>query len=245
MPSLHHKRALVTGGAQGIGRAIALALAREGADVAITYLSSERAAKARVRQLESLRVSALSIPCDVRDPNSVRAMAKAVLKEFAGLDVIVNNAGFYETVDFDKITPQQWEQMLTTNTRGPFLVTQAFLPALRKSKGRVVNLGSHGGQRPRTTHAHYCVSKAALNMLTQVMAKALAPEIAVNAVAPGMIETDHDASRVLRTRMAAKTPMRRNGTPEDVAEAVLFFATATRFLTGQVLYVDGGLGLAT
>jgi len=245
MRSLHHKRALVTGGAQGIGRAIALALAREGADVAITYLSSERAAKALVRQLESLRVSGLSIKCDVRDPNSVRAMAKAVLKEFAGLDVMVNNAAFYETVDFDKITPRQWEQMLTTNTRGPFLVAQAFLPALRKSKGRIVNLGSLGGLRPWTAHAHYCVSKAALNMLTQVMAKALAPEIAVNAVAPGMIETDHDPSRELRLRMATKTPMRRNGTPEDVAEAVLFFATATRFITGQVLYVDGGLGLAT
>ena len=245
MPSLQNKRALVTGGSERIGRAIALGLAHEGADVAVTYRSSERAAQALVRQLGSLRVSAHAIPCDVRDPKSVLAMAKVVLNEFADLDILVNNAAFYETIEFSKITSEQWDQILETNTRGPFLVAQAFLPALRKTKGRIVNLSSLGGLRPWTEHAHYCVSKAALNMLTEVMAKALAPEIAVNAVAPGMIETDHDTSRELRTRTARKTPMRRNGTPEDVVEAVLFFAGATRFITGQVLYVDGGLGLAT
>jgi 3-oxoacyl-[acyl-carrier protein] reductase/pteridine reductase len=244
MPSLHGKRALVTGGAQRIGRTIALALAREGADVAITYLTSEREAKALVRQLQSLKVSSVAIKCDVRDPKSVGTMAKLVLKEFGELDILINNAGFYETAEFDKIMPEQWDRILQTNTRGPFLVAQAFLPALRKSKGRIVNLSSLGGLRPWTSHAHYCVSKAALNMLTQVMGKAFAPEIAVNAVAPGMIATDRNASGEL-ARMAAKTPMRRNGTPEDVAEAVLFFATATHFITGQVLYVDGGLGLAT
>lgn len=244
MPSLHGKRALVTGGAQRIGRTIALALAREGADVAITYLTSEREAKALVRQLQSLKVSSVAIKCDVRDPKSVGTMAKLVLKEFGELDILINNAGFYETAEFDKIMPEQWDRILQTNTRGPFLVAQAFLPALRKSKGRIVSLSSLGGLRPWTSHAHYCVSKAALNMLTQVMGKAFAPEIAVNAVAPGMIATDRNASGEL-ARMAAKTPMRRNGTPEDVAEAVLFFATATHFITGQVLYVDGGLGLAT
>jgi NAD(P)-dependent dehydrogenase (short-subunit alcohol dehydrogenase family) len=242
---LEGKAALVTGGAQRIGQAIALELARAGANVAITYLQSERAARALTRELQLIGVKALALKCDVRNPKSVKDVAKSVVKQFGGLDILVNNAGFYETASFEELTPDQWDNILRTNTRGPFLVAQALLPALRKQGGRIVNLGSLGGVRPWSSHGHYCVSKAALHMLTRVMAKALAPGIAVNAVAPGMIETDAKASRDQLARMAAKTPMKRNGTPEDVVEAVLFFATATRFITGQVLYVDGGLGLAT
>ena len=245
MPPLDGKSALVTGGAQRIGRAIALSLARTGANVAITYLQSGRQAKALVKDLESLGVNAVAVECDVRKPKSVNSAAKKVLAELGGLDILINNAALYETASFEKLTPEQWDTILQTNTRGPFLVAQAFLPALRKRNGRIVNLGSLGGARPWTSHAHYCVSKAALNMLTLVMAKALAPEIAVNAVAPGMIETDRKASRDQLARLAAKTPMKRNGTPEDVVDAVMFFATASHFITGQVLYVDGGLGLAT
>lgn len=244
MAQLTGKSGLVTGGAQRIGRAIALALAHQGANVAISYLTSERPARNLVGELERFGVNALAVKCDVRDRRSVQSAAKKVVAEFGGLDVLVNNAAMYETARFDDIGPEQWDRILQTNTRGPYLVAQAFLPALRAAKGRIVNLGSLGGTRPWTSHAHYCVSKAALNMLTQVMAKALAPEIAVNAVAPGMIETDQTARRSLKG-VIEKTPMRRNGTPEDVAEAVLFFATATRFITGQILYVDGGLGLAT
>lgn len=243
MPPLQGKTALVTGGAQRIGRAIALALAEAGADVAITYLQSERAAKSLVRQLQQMGRGALAVKCDVRDVKSVRSAAKAVLKQFGGIDVLINNAALYETAAFDNISPEQWDRIFQTNTRGPFLVTQAFLPSLRERQGRIVNLGSLGGARPWASHAHYCVSKAGLNMLTLVMAKALAPQIAVNCVAPGMIETGQSDKQL--ARMAAKTPMQRNGTPQDIAEAVLFFATATQFITGQVLYVDGGLGLAT
>lgn len=243
MPPLQGKTALVTGGAQRIGRAIALALAEAGADVAITYLQSERAAKSLVRQLQQMGRGALAVKCDVRDVKSVRSAAKAVLKQFGGIDVLINNAALYETAAFDNISPEQWDRIFQTNTRGPFLVTQAFLPSLRERQGRIVNLGSLGGARPWASHAHYCVSKAGLNMLTLVMAKALAPQIAVNCVAPGMIETGQSDKQL--ARMAAKTPMQRNGTPQDIAEAVLFFATATQFITEQVLYVDGGLGLAT
>lgn len=242
---LRGKTALVTGGAQRIGRAIALGLARAGADVAITYLQSRREADALGRDLERLGVRALAFECDVRSPKSVRNAAKTIVKQFGGLDVLVNNAALYETATFEKLTPEQWDNILETNTRGPFLMAQALLPALRKGEGRIVNLGSLGGARPWISHGHYCVSKAALNMLTLVMAKAWAPEVAVNAVSPGMIATDANASGEQLARIAAKTPMKRLGTLTDVAEAVLFFATATRFITGQILYVDGGLGLAT
>lgn len=245
MPQLDGKSALVTGGAQRIGRAIALSLARAGANVAITYLQSGQQARALVKDLKRLGVNAVAVDCDVCNPKSVKSAAEKVLAEFGALDILINNAALYESVDFEKLTPEQWNKILQTNTRGPFLVAQALLPALRRRSGRIVNLGSLGGARPWTSHAHYCVSKAGLNMLTLAMAKALAPEIAVNAVAPGMIETDRKSSRDQLARLAAKTPMKRNGRPEDVVDAVMFFATASHFITGQVLYVDGGLGLAT
>jgi 3-oxoacyl-[acyl-carrier protein] reductase/pteridine reductase len=131
--------------------------------------------------------------------------------------------------------------MYATNTRAPFLMAQAAYPHLRVARGRIVNIGSLGGSHPWATHAHYCTSKAALHMLSQTMAKAWAPEVSVNCVAPGMIvQGEIDP---VYARFAEKTPMRRNGTPEDVAAAVLFFATGPRFITGQLLAVDGGLGL--
>ena len=243
MGALDGKTVLITGGARRIGRAIALACARAGADVAITFLESDRDAKRTCGEIEALARRALTIRCDVRELRSVRALAQTALQEFKSIDVLVNNAGIYETAKFDEISPEQWTRVFETNTRGPYLVTQAFLSALRLSEGRIVNLGSLGGLRPWVTHAHYCASKAALTMLTQVMAKALAPAIAVNCVAPGMIDTGEKKSATTLARFAEKTPMRRNGTAEDVAAAVLFFATAPKFITGQVLVVDGGLGL--
>ena len=241
MRDLNGKTVLVTGGARNIGREIALAAARAGANVAITYLRSEREARRTLEEVAAAGAQGMSVACDVRDPKSVKAAVNTVVREFRGIDVLVNNAGAYQTIEFEKITPEQWDDVVATNARGPFLVSRAALSSLRKRKGRIVNLGSLGGLRPWATHAHYCASKAALIMLTQAMAKALAPEIAVNCVAPGMIETG--ASSALSRRLAKKTPMGRNGTPEEVAAAVMFFATAPRFISGQVLVVDGGLGL--
>ncbi len=240
---LHGKVALVTGAARRIGRAIALALAARGADVAVTYLTSSREAQDTVAEIQHLGVHSLALCCDVTDPKDVQATIKQVVKEFGGLDILVNNAAIYETVNFEDITPQQWDAVFATNVRGPFLVSQAALPALRKRKGRIVNLGSLGGIRPWATHAHYCSSKAALTMLTQVMAKALAPDIAVNCVAPGMIDMHEPKSAAFFRKTAAHTPMKRNGTAAEVAAAVAFFATAPQFITGQLLVVDGGLSL--
>jgi 3-oxoacyl-[acyl-carrier protein] reductase/pteridine reductase len=237
------KIALVTGGAIRLGRASALALAEAGADVAITFLTSAREAKRTAAEIDRFGVRAAAIRCDVTDYRSVRAAVKAVRQEFGGLDILVNNAGAYETVSFENITLKQWDSIFNTNVRGPFLLSQEALPHLRRRHGRIVNLGSLGGLRAWADHAHYCSSKAALHMLTKSMAKGLAPEISVNCIAPGMIDLGEKSARKFMVRMAEQTPMQRNGTAEDVAAAVLFFATAPKFITGQVLYVDGALGL--
>lgn len=241
--ALSGKTILVTGGARRLGRAIALASAEQSADVAITYRKSAREAREVVRELARRGVEALAVRCDVTDEISVRETLKEVASVLGGIDVLVNNAANYETVEFEKLTVQQWDAMFASNTRGPFLVSREALPYLRKRRGRIVNMGSLGGLRPWATHAHYCSSKAALHMLTKVMAKALAPEVAVNAVAPGMIELGEKAAAAFMKRMAKQTPMQRNGTAEDITAAVMFFATAPSFIIGQVLTVDGGIGL--
>jgi pteridine reductase len=240
---LDNKIVLVTGAAKRLGRATALAAAERGANVAITYRESEREARAIVGELARKGAAALAIRCDITDETSVREMVKEVAAELGGIDVLVNNAANYETARFDKLTVAQWDAIFASNTRGPFLVSREALPYLRKRKGRIVNMGSLGGLRPWATHAHYCSSKAAVHMLTKVMAKALAPEISVNAVAPGMIDLGEKAAAPFMRRMAKQTPMHRNGSADEIAAAVMFFATAPKFITGQILAVDGGLGL--
>ena len=237
------KIALVTGGAKRLGRASALALAEAGADVAITFRKSGADAAKTVKALQKAGVRALAIRCDVTDPKSVTAAVEVVVKKLGGLDILINNAGNYETVAFEDITVQQWDAIFASNVRGPFLVSQTALKYLRARQGSIVNMGSLGGLRPWADHVHYCSSKAALHMLTKVMAKALAPEIAVNCVAPGMIDLGEKAAAGFMRRMAKQTPMRRNGSGEEIAAAVLFFATAPKFITGQIIFVDGGLGL--
>jgi 3-oxoacyl-[acyl-carrier protein] reductase/pteridine reductase len=241
--ALRGKVVLVTGAAKRLGRAIALAAADEGADVAITYRESAGEARAVVGELARRGAEALAVRCDVTDEIGVREMVREVASTLGGIDALVNNAANYETVEFEKLTVAQWDAMFASNARGPFLVSREALPYLRKRRGRIVNMGSLGGQRPWATHAHYCSSKAAVHMLTKVMAKALAPEIAVNAVAPGMIELGEKSAAAFMKRMAKQTPMQRNGTAADIAAAVMFFATAPAFITGQVLSVDGGIGL--
>jgi len=237
------KVALITGAARRLGRASALALAEAGANVAITFLRSEKEAQRTVKELRDLQSRAIALQCDVTDRQSVSTAIEGTVAEFGGIDILVNNAGNYETVEFEKLTLQQWDAIFASNVRGPFLVSQQALPHLRQRKGRIVHLGSLGGLRAWADHAHYCSSKAGLHMLTRVMAKALAPEIAVNCVAPGMIDLGETSAAAFMKRMAKQTPMQRNGTAQDIAAAIMFFATAPHFITGQILFVDGGLGL--
>ncbi|MBV9340894.1 MAG: SDR family oxidoreductase [Acidobacteria bacterium] len=237
------KKALISGGGKRLGRAMAVALARAGADTAITFFKSRDKAQETLKELQASRVHALALECDVRDAESVRAAVNAAASGLGGLDILINNAATYETVRFETLTISEWDQMFATNVRGPFLLSKEAVPHLRERRGRIIHLGSLGGVRPWANHAHYCSSKAALHMLTKVMAKALAPEIAVNCVAPGMIDLGEESVRPFMERMARQTPMRRNGTAGDVTAAVISFATMPHFVTGQVLIVDGGLGL--
>lgn len=246
---LHGKVALVTGGARRLGRASALALAQAGADVAITFRNSAREARETVIDLSGFGVRAFALHCDVTDEAGVRAMMKDAGRELGRIDILVNNAANYESVEFERLTVKQWDAMFASNTRGPFLVTREALKWMRRKRGKgpieakIINMGSLGGIKPWATHAHYCSSKAALHMLTKVMAKALAPQIAVNAIAPGMIDLGEKSAAAFMRHMAKQTPMGRNGRADEIAQAVLFFATAPQFITGQVLVVDGGLGL--
>jgi NAD(P)-dependent dehydrogenase (short-subunit alcohol dehydrogenase family) len=252
---LHGKTALITGGAKRLGRASALALAHAGADVAITFRNSSREAQQTVADLLALGVHAFALRCDVTEEASVRSMMKDAGHELGHIDILVNNAANYETAEFEELTVKQWDAMFASNTRGPFLVSREALPWMRrpraknknpnaaKTESKIINMGSLGGLRPWATHAHYCSSKAALHMLTKVMAKALAPEIAVNAVAPGMIDLGEKSAAAFMRRMAKQTPMQRNGRGDEIAAAVLFFAAAPQFITGQILAVDGGIGL--
>jgi NAD(P)-dependent dehydrogenase (short-subunit alcohol dehydrogenase family) len=238
---LKGKTVLVTGAAKRIGRAVALALAERGADVAITYLASQVEAEETVHTLAAYDVDALAVRCDLRNPEDIEQTVVTVVNDFGRIDLLVNNAGIFESEALENISIEQWDAMFTTNTRAPFLMAKAAHPHLKAAKGRILNIGSLGGLHPWATHGHYCTSKAALHMLSKTMAKAWAPEISVNCIAPGMIvqgEVDEAYEHFAR-----KTPMQRNGTADDVAAAAIFFATAPHFITGQLLAVDGGLGL--
>jgi 3-oxoacyl-[acyl-carrier protein] reductase/pteridine reductase len=241
---LRGKTVFITGGARRLGRAIALAMAEAGANVAFTFRSSANEAGETLKKIKAADVQVLAVECDFREPDAAGDAVKNVMKYFGQIDLLINNAGVFETSNFEEITIDQWDEVFAVNVRAPFLVSKYCIPALRTACGRIINMGSLGGEKPWATHAHYCSSKAALHMLTQVMAKALAPKIAVNCVAPGMIDSGAgEKDPALLQRLAAHTPMKENGTPQDVVSAVMYFATAPHFITGQILTVDGGLGL--
>lgn len=241
---LRGKTVFITGAARRLGRAIALAMAQAGANVAFTFRSSANEADQTLKEIEAKGVQALAFQCDLRRPESTQEAVSKVLKRFRQMDVLINNAGVFETANIEDITAEQWDEVFAVNVRAPFLISQSCIPSLRSTHGRIIHMGSLGGEKPWATHAHYCSSKAALHMLTQVMAKALAPEIAVNCVAPGMIDIGSgEKDPALLHRLAAHTPMKQNGSAQDIVSAVMYFATAPHFITGQILTVDGGLGL--
>ncbi len=242
---LSGKSVLVTGGARRIGRAIALSLAHAGADVAVSWRASQSEAEQTAAAIAALGRRTFAIQCDVRSEPSVRAAVDAVIGTFGRLDMLVNNAAVFASAALESITLDQWDAVFETNARGPFLVAREALPHLRAAHGRIVNIGSLGASHAWAGHAHYCASKAALHMLTQAMAKAFAPEVSVNCVAPGWIQFPESSTGEREAaRFAAKTPMGHNGAANDVAQAVLFFASGPHFITGQTLAVDGGLGLS-
>jgi NAD(P)-dependent dehydrogenase (short-subunit alcohol dehydrogenase family) len=240
---LRGKTALVTGGARRIGRAIALALANAGADVAITYRTSKNDASRTMQEISAFGRNALALECDVRSEASAHKAITEVIAGFGRLDLLVNNAAVFSTAPLESLSLEEWDAVFDTNTRGPFLMAREALPHLRSAGGRIINIGSLGGLKAWATHGHYSSSKAALHTLTQAMAKAFAPQVTVNCVAPGFIDLDQESFSPTSKKFAERAPMQRNGSAEDVAMAVLFFATGPNFVTGQILAVDGGLGL--
>lgn len=232
--------ALVTGGAVRVGRAIALGLAREGADVAIGYHRSAAAARRTVDELRALGVRAILLRGDLGRPTEARRLVARTVDRLGRLDLLVNNAAIFPRTPFASTTPAQFDRVIAVNLRAPFLCTQAATRSMAKRGGRIINIADVAAVRAWPGYIPYAISKAGLLLLTKALAVALAPTIQVNAVAPGIVLPPEGFPRATARRLAAQIPMRRHGEPEDVAAAVCFFATCPEFVTGQVLFVDGG-----
>jgi 3-oxoacyl-[acyl-carrier protein] reductase len=246
MIDLGGKVALVTGGARGIGRAIALRLATQGADVAFSYRGNAEAAAETTAAIEALGRRALAVQGDVKDPEAAEAVVKATLEAFGKIDILVNNAGITRDDLIMRMSEEAWRDVLETNLFGAFHMIKAVArPMLRARSGRIVNITSVSGQAGQTGQANYSSAKAGLIGLTKATARELASRsITVNAVAPGFVLTEltRDLPEALQAEIVARTPLGRFGTVEEVADAVAFLASdEARYITGQVLAVDGGL----
>ena len=249
------KRALVTGGATGIGRAAVLHLARAGYDVGLNYRSSADAAKAVAAEAASSGANVLLLPCDVADDAAVRAMLREVDDKFGGLEVLINNAGTTVATppkDLDAVTVEDWDRVFAVNVRGLFLVTRAAVPLLKRGeKPCIVNTASIVGLRPGPQPLAYAASKASVVALTKTLAGALGPDIRVNAVAPGWMEGDWMQRMLgenyerLMERRAKATPLQRCVTANDVAETMMSLIASNRFVTGEIVVVDGGFANTT
>jgi NAD(P)-dependent dehydrogenase (short-subunit alcohol dehydrogenase family) len=253
--------ALVTGAAKRIGRSIALRLAQEGAAIVVNYATSKVEAESLVREIEGIHrqsqpqrhrsksrtrsVRALAIQADVSRRAAVQKMFAAAEREFGRLDILVNNSGIFFPAKFEELTDEQWDRIMDANLKSQFLCAQAAAPIMkRRGRGRIINISSLGGLLAWPSYTHYCVSKAGAIMLTRCLARALAPEILVNSVAPGTIDfPDQPPANPMDERRVReyieRVPLHRAGSGEDVAGAVAYLAMAG-FVTGQVIVVDGG-----
>jgi 3-oxoacyl-[acyl-carrier protein] reductase len=246
MIDLRGKAAIVTGGSRGIGRAIALRLAAQGADVAFSYRGNEAAAKETAAAVEALGRRALPVQGDATDPAAAETLVKAALEAFGKVDILVNNAGITRDDLIMRMSVDAWREVLETNLFGAFYTIKAVTrPMLKARSGRIVNITSVSGQAGQTGQANYSAAKAGLIGLTKATARELASRgITCNAVAPGFVLTEltRDLPEALQAEITARTPLGRFGTTEEIADAVAFLASdEAAFITGQVLAVDGGL----
>jgi 3-oxoacyl-[acyl-carrier protein] reductase len=238
------KVALVTGSATGVGRAAVLRFAREGYAVAVNFSRSEAEARQTLADARGLGSHAILCQCDVANDLAVRSMVKQCVEELGGLDVLVNNAGtthFIPHADLEAVTDKVWEDILGVNLKGTFSCCRAALPHLRERKGNIVNVTSVAGLQGHGSSIPYAASKAAINCMTQSLARAFAPQVRVNAVAPGPILTRWLADHEDMVEQAVReTPLGRAAQPEDIADVIWFLASGTSLMTGQVVVVDGG-----
>jgi NAD(P)-dependent dehydrogenase (short-subunit alcohol dehydrogenase family) len=238
MASLEGRVVLVTGAAKRIGRGIALRLAREGARVAIHYHGSEDAARATAAECGNAPIFSANLESVIE----IERLFDSVHRHFGRIDGLVNNAARFTRIHPLEVTEADWDFIHSVNLKATFFCNQQAAKGMMAGDGgRIVNISSLGGLQPWSEHAHYCASKAGVIMLTKALAKAFAPKVTVNSVAPGVIPFGIHDERI--TRLISATPVQREGTADEIADAVVFFLTASNFITGQIMAVDGGLSL--
>ncbi|WP_407353062.1 pteridine reductase [Luteimonas sp. R10] len=234
--------ALVTGAARRLGAAIARRLHADGYDLALHYRSSQAELEALAAELESARPgSTLALQAELAEFDRLPEMIAAAVGRFGRLDALVNNASAYFATPLGEATPAQWDALFASNARAPFFLAQAAAPHLRAARGAIVNMTDIYAERPLPGHALYCMAKAALAMATRALALELAPDVRVNAVAPGAILWgDGETDEARKRRMLARTPLARTGTPAEIAGTVAWLLRDAGYVTGQVIAVDGG-----
>jgi NAD(P)-dependent dehydrogenase (short-subunit alcohol dehydrogenase family) len=232
--------ALVTGAGRRLGRAMAAALAQRGMTVAIHHHASSHGAYELKQEILGAGGQAACFDADLTDAKAARTLPQRVVEELGRLDVLVNSAAVMHRLDFEQTTPEQWDAIHNLNLRAVFFCTQGAASALRSARGKVVNLADLAGLEPWPGFAAHSISKAGVVMLTQVLARSLAPDVTVNAIAPGAVLVPEEYDAEERDRLARATPLRRLGTPGDVVSALLYLLEGGDFVTGEVLVVDGG-----
>lgn len=232
--------ALVTGAGRRLGRAFASALAGRGMTLALHYNASRGGAESLRDEIEAQGGRAACFPADLGDADAARKLAGRVADELGRLDVLVNSAAVMHHVSMEDTTPELYDEVLDLNLRSVFFVSQGAAPFLRKAGGKIVNLADLGGLEPWPGYAAHSVSKAGVVMLTRILARSLAPEVTVNAIAPGAVLVPDEYSEAERARLAETTPLKRLGKPEDAVQALLYLLEHADFVTGDVLVVDGG-----
>ena len=232
--------ALVTGAGQRLGRAFATALAARGMAVALHYNASAEGAEALRKEIVAAGGRAERFQADLTDAEAARALPRRVVEAFGGLDVLVNSAAVMHRIPFEETTPEQYDEILDLNLRSLYFVSQGAAISLRRAHGKIVNVADLGGLEPWPSYPVHSLSKAGVVMLTRVLARVLAPEVTVNAIAPGTVLVPDSYDDAERRRLAEAAPLKRLGTPEDAVGALLYLLEQGDFVTGEVLVVDGG-----
>ena len=237
---LSNRVALVTGAGRRLGQAFARTLARRGISLAIHHHSSGAGADELRREIVAAGGKAECFAADLSDATAATDLSRRVAAQFGRLDVLVNSAAVMHRLSFEETTPEQWDGIMALNLRAAFFCSQGAAPSLRAARGKIVNIADLSGLEPWPAFAAHSVSKAGVVMLTKILARALAPDVTVNAIAPGAVLVPEEYDEEERARLARTTPLRRLGTPDDATAALLYLLEGGDFVTGEVLSVDGG-----